>query len=98
MGFTWEPIPTDLHEVEIMTSIAFFFDQEMRGKVFGSIYRALEILKDHPESYPISKNTFEISLISETDRFPKLSKSIANLQSGSFPLITFAKNVACARA
>ena len=54
MGFTWEPIPTDLHEVEIMTSIAFFFDQEMRGKVFGSIYRALEILKDHPESYPIS--------------------------------------------
>ena len=67
MGFTWEPISTDLREVEIMTSIAFFFDQEMRGKVFGSIYRALEILKDHPESYPISKNTFE----SRKDEFQK---------------------------
>ena len=59
MGFTWEPISTDLREVEIMTSIAFFFDQEMKEEVFGSIYRALEILKDHPESYPISINTFE---------------------------------------
>lgn len=86
MGFTWEPIPTDLHEVEIMTSIAFFFDQEMRGKVFGSIYRALEILKDHPESYPISKNTFE----SRKDEF---QKKLLIIFSKLIPLMSYLRNL-----
>ena len=42
-------------------------------------------------SCTLSKNTLEISFISPIDKFPKFSKSIANLQVGTVPAIVFAK-------
>ena len=74
-----------INDVDIVIMVVDISEKVGAGDKF-----VIDILKN------IDKPVFLV--INKIDKLPKDSKSIANLQSGSLPLMTLAKKLACVRA